>query len=144
MHAVGAMSGLVTDPEDMEPAFGHAVAIERLAESWLPLRGPSSSDEERQATKDELMDHLLVMDKALGEKNFLGVSGGCSYADVVALPPVLKLFQHVLGDDVKGHLTNVKAWLDRMVVENAVAAGLGTRLLSILSRVSHALYLFPL
>jgi hypothetical protein len=124
--AVGTMAGLVEGEEALHPALSQAAAIERLASSWLPLQGPNASDEERGEVKDELFGELKKLNEALEGRAFLGPqSDGLTYGDVVVLPAVLKLWQYVLGEDIKGELGNVKGWIERMCADEKVIAGIG-------------------
>ena len=58
------------------------------------------------------------------------------------LPAVLRLWQYVLGEDVKGGLENVRGWIVRMLEDERVLAGVGGTCAG--SAFQNALYLFPL
>ena len=137
------MAGLVdeSNAEAHGPALAQAGRIDRLAAPWLPLQGPKASDAERAGVQGELLEALKGLNASLSGGGYIG-GGSLTYGDVAVLPAVLRLWQYVLGEDVKGGLENVRGWIVRMLEDERVLAGVGGTCAG--SAFLNALYLFPL
>jgi len=121
---VAKMSGMHRDDDVFAGAVAHAASIDRLAACWLPLAGPTSSDEDRDKVKNELMVELQKLDEKLSSSPYL-VATEMDFADIMMLPSVLGLFQYVLGQDVRSELGNVQAWIDRVYAQEVVSSAVG-------------------
>jgi hypothetical protein len=137
-HVVAKMAGMHRDDDIFTGAVAHAASIDRLAAYWLPLAGPTSSDDDREKVKGELLGELQKLDEKLSNASYLA-STEMDFADIMMLPSVLGLFQYVLGEDVRGELGNVQAWIDRVYAEKVVSSTVGM----LMQCCCDALYLFP-
>lgn len=118
------MAGMHRDDDVFAGTVAHAASIDRLAACWLPHAGPASSDEDRDKVKEELMSELKKLNDVLSKSSYVS-SGDMHFGDIMMLPSVLGLFQYVLGEDVRGELVNIQAWIDRMCSQEVVGSTVG-------------------
>lgn len=118
------MAGMHRTDEAFTEAVAHAACIDRLAACWLPLAGPTSSDDDREKVKGDLLAELYKLNERLSAAPYL-VTTDMDFGDIMMLPSVLGLFQYVLGDDVRSELGNVQAWIDRLYTKEVISSTVG-------------------
>lgn len=117
-----------TSCASLDDVLAHAGRIDRLAASWLPLVGPTCTDEQRESVKGDVLRELQALNERLASSEYL-IGGDVSFGDIAMLPNVLSLFQYVLGEDVRNEFGNISAWVGRVCSNASVSSVVGTCLM---------------
>lgn len=112
----------------LNDVLAHAGRVDTLAASWLPLAGPTCTDEQREGVKGDLLRELQALNERLASSEYL-MGGDVSFGDIAMLPNVLSLFQYVLGEDVRNEFGNISAWVGRVCSNESVSSVVGTCLM---------------
>eukprot|EP00889_Picochlorum_renovo_P001758 jgi/Picre1/28788/NNA_004185.t1 len=95
----------------LDDVLAHAGRVDTLAASWLPLAGPTCTDEQREGVKGDLLRELQALNERLASSEYLLWEGTFLLETLPMLPNVLSLFQYVLGEDVRNSFGNISAWV---------------------------------